>query len=244
MADFGDIMKYKLEVDGLCNGEKFRVDGEGFTDMTTGMHKIKAYCPEGTKLPMSWVAIGPVLQYGSMAFVKYDHGIKDWFKEQLTTGNQAGYKQERKFIFHSGGTFTANHFITRDGDTIFNKLTLTVEGFDPNGAVMSDNILSIETGIQMCSPDNGGMRALCSFYMNRKDGGIETASSDSLYTVPGRLPENYGVMPVHHGCIVKLSHSKDCSDLRDHIVGEEYIRGFNPEKSIQNMLQMSRSAQL
>jgi len=240
MADFGDMMKYILEVDGVCNGEKFRIDGEGFTDMATAQHKIKAYCPEGTKLPLSWIALGPLLQYGTMAFVKYDHGIKDWFKENISTG----YTQVRKFNFHSGGTFVAEHKIHKDGDTVFNKINLTVEGFDPNGAVMTDNILSVETGIQMCSPDNGGMRTLTSYYMNRKDGGIETASSDCYFHVPGRLPENYGVMPQHHACIVKLSHSKDCSDTRDHIVGEEYIRGFDPEKAIHSMIRQSRSVPL
>ena len=40
--------------------------------------------------------------------------------------------------------------------------------------------------------------------MIRKDGGLESASSDVLYQVPGRKPEDFGVMPQHHGCIVKV----------------------------------------
>jgi len=233
---FGEYMKYKVEVDGTFNGEPFRVDGEGYTDMTTGLHKVKSCCPEGTKLPMSWIAFSPVLQYGTMAFVKYDAGIKDWFKEQFPTG----YEQTRKYEFKSGGTINAHHVIYQDGDTLYNKMTLTAEGFDPNGAFCTDNILSLQTGINMCSPDNGGIRTLATFYMVRKDGGLETATHDCYFQVPGRKPENFGVMPQHHATIVKLSLSKDTSELRDHIVGEEYIRGFDPERSIQNMLRQSR----
>jgi len=229
---FKDYMKYVVEVDGTCNGKKFRVDGEGFADMTTGQHKMKAWCPEGTKLPLSWIAFGPVLQYGTMAFVKYDTGIKDWFKEQFPYG----YEQTRKFTFKHGGKINCEHVIYQNGDTIYNEITCTIDGFDPNGAVMKDNILSIQDGINMCSPDNGGIRALCAFSMKRKDGGLENATSDCYFYVPKRKPKNYGVMPPVHACIIKLSHSKDCSELRDHIVGEEYARGFDPEKSIENML--------
>jgi len=236
----GEYMKYKMKVDGTCDGKAFRVDAEGFADQATGLHKIKAYCPEGTKLPLSWTAFGPVMQYGTMAFAKYDHGIKDWFKAQFPTG----YEQTRKMDFHSGGSIKAKHVVYQDGDTIHNDVTCTVEGFDPNGAVMTDNILRIQNGINMISPENGGMRALCSFFMIRKDGGLENASSDVVYTVPGRKPEDFGVMPVHHGCIVKLTFSKDCSETRDHIVGEEYIRGFDPERSIQNMHRQNRIAPL
>jgi len=238
--NFGDHMKYILKVDGTCDGKPFRVDGEGFTEMATGLHKIKAYCPEGTKLPLSWMAFGPLMQYGTMAFVKYDNGIKDWFKEQMP----GGYEQIRKMDFHNGGCIKATHRVYQDGDTIHNDVTCTVDGFDKNGAVMTDNILRIENGINMVSPDNGGMRALCSFFMIRKDGGLENASMDVYYHVPGKKPENFGVMPQHHGCIIKLSHSKDCSETRDHIVGEEYIRGFCPERSVQNMLQQNRIAPL
>jgi len=237
---FGDYMNYVIKVDGTCNGKAFRVDGEGFADMNTGLHKVKAYCPEGTKLPLSWIAFGPIIQYGTMAFAKYDNGIKDWFKEQFP----GGYELARKMDFHNGGCIKAKHVVYQDGDIIHNDVTCTVEGFDPKGAVMTDNILSINNGINMINPENGGMRSLCSYFMNRKDGGIENSSSDVFYHVPGKKPENFGVMPQHHGCIVKLSHSKDCSELRDHIVGEEYIRGFDPERSIQNMHRQNRIAPL
>ena len=29
-----------LKVDGTCDGKAFRMDGEGFADQTTGLHKV------------------------------------------------------------------------------------------------------------------------------------------------------------------------------------------------------------
>ena len=91
-------------------------------------------------------------------FASYPNGLTHFTQECFPEG----FTIDRTVRFEGDGTMTSHHTYELDGNNITTRVTLSCDGFDPNGAVMKDelvDILTTESHIYPCG-DNA-VRQLC-----------------------------------------------------------------------------------
>ena len=111
-------------------------------------------------------------------FAQYPNGLTHFTRECFPEG----FTIDRTVRFEGDGTMTSHHSYELDGSNITTHVTLTCDGFDPNGAVMKDelvDILTTESHIYPCG-DNA-VRQLCTIVSLSRPHLLSSARLSSLY---------------------------------------------------------------
>jgi len=213
-AYFQNDMTFKTIIDGTVNGEKFTVVGDGTSKAPHGDFYVHAVCETG-RLPMSWKALCHILQYGQPAFGKYPNGLTHFCQEAFPEG----FTIDRTVRFEGDGTMTSHHTYELDGDCCISRVNLTCDGFDPNGAVMKDELRDIlTTESHMFPHGEKSIRQLCYIGFVKNDGDIMISHFDSIMTFCGNRKIQ---LPNPHFLTIVNKQMKDDSEKRDHIVQRE-----------------------
>jgi len=213
-ALFQNDMTYTQYINGTINGEAFTVLGEGTSKAPHGDFMVHATCTSG-KLPMSWKVLSHILQYGAPMFASYPNGLTHFTQECFPEG----FTIDRTVRFEGDGTMTSHHTYELDGNNITTRVTLSCDGFDPNGAVMKDelvDILTTESHIYPCG-DNA-VRQLCTIGFPKTDGDILIAWFEGKKTFNGSRKIK---LPNAHFITTTNKQMKDDSVKEDHIVQRE-----------------------
>jgi len=213
-AFFQNDMTYTQHIDGTLNGEKFTVQAEGTSQAPHGDFNVHATCTSG-KLPMSWKVICHILQYGFPMFGRYPNGLTHFTRECFPEG----FVIDRTVQFEGDGTMTSHHTYELDGDSIVSRVTLACDGFDPNGAIMKDELVDILTTESHIYPaGDNAVRQLCTIGFTKANGEILISWFDSKMTFNGsrKIP-----IPNPHFVTTTNRQMKDVACKDDHIVQRE-----------------------
>jgi len=213
-ALFQNDMTYKTIIDGDIGGEKFTVEGDGSSNAPHGDFNIHAVCTTG-KLPMSWKVLCHILQYGVPMFGAYPNGLTHFTRECFPEG----FTIDRTVRFEGDGTMTSHHTYELEGSCIITRVNLKMDGFDPNGAVVQDELVDILTTESHIFPSgNNAVRQMCYIGFKKTDGSILISHFDSRMTFNGsrKIP-----IPNPHFVTTTNRQMKDDSEKRDHIVQRE-----------------------
>jgi len=214
-ALFQGDMTYRTIIDGDIGGEKFQVIGDGTSKFPHGDFNVHAVCTTGT-LPMSWKVLCHILQYGVPMFGHYPNGLTHFTRECFPEG----FTIDRTVKFEGDGTMTSHHTYELDGSNITTRVNLTMDGFDPEGAVMKNELVDILTTESNIFPwDNNSVRQICTIgFPKANDAGILLAHFNSKMTFCGSRKIK---LPNPHFVTTTNRQMKDDSDKRDHIVQRE-----------------------
>jgi len=228
-ALFQGDMTYRTIIDGDIGGEKFQVIGDGVSKYPHGDFNIHAVCTTGT-LPFSWKVMCHVLQYGFPMFANYPNGLTHFTRECFPEG----FTIDRTVKFEGDGTMTSHHTYELDGSNIISRVTLTMDGFDPDGSVMKNELIDITTTEAHMFPwDKNSVRQICIMGFTRpNDENILLGHFNSKWTFNGsrkiKLPNPHFVTSTNR-------QMKDDSEKRDHIVQRE-IATARPAPNVTSMI--------
>merc|ERR1712033_44580 len=135
-------MTYKTFIEGDIGGEKFVVHGDGTSKAPHGDFNIHAVCMTG-KLPFSWKVLCHILQYGVPMFGSYPNGLTHFTRECFPEG----FTIDRTVRFEGDGTMTSHHTYELDGSNIISRVTLNMDGFDPDGSVMKNELIDVTSTV-------------------------------------------------------------------------------------------------
>jgi len=213
-AMFQNDMRYTQKIDGTVNGEKFSVLNEGKSKYPHGDFWTHATCTSG-KLPFSWKVLCHVLQYGVPMFGRYPNGLTHFTRESFPEG----FTIDRTVRFENDGTMTSHHTYEIEAAHISTNVTLTMDGFDPNGAVMQDGLVDILTTESHIYPSgDNAVRQLCTIGFEKTNGEILISWFDSKMTFNGSRKIT---LPNPHFVTTTNRQMKDDSCKDDHIVQRE-----------------------
>jgi len=213
-AMFQNDMRYTQWINGTVNGQKFSVLNEGKSKYPHGDFWTHATCTSG-KLPFSWKVLCHVLQYGVPMFGRYPNGLTHFTRESFPEG----FTIDRTVRFEGDGTMTSHHTYEIEANHITTRVTLTMDGFDPNGAVMQDGLVDILTTESHIYPSgDNAVRQLCTIGFEKTDGQILISWFDSKMTFNGSRKIT---LPNPHFVTTTNRQMKDDSCKDDHIVQRE-----------------------
>jgi len=213
-ALFQNDMTYKSLIEGDIGGEKFTVESNGTTKAPHGDFNTHAVCTSG-KLPFSWKVMSHILQYGFPMLANYPNGLTHFTRECFPEGITI----DRTVRFEGDGTMTSHHTYELDGSCITSRVSLQMDGFHPEGAVMKDELLDICTTESHMFPwGHNGVRQLCIIGYPKTDGSIQLSHFDGKITFNGSRKIK---QPNPHFITTSNRQMKDDSDKRDHIVQRE-----------------------
>merc|ERR1712002_909044 len=122
----------------------------------------------GGELPMSWISLASVFQYGFKIFCKKPCGVKNFYMECLKSG---GYKMTRTLEFADDGKIEADHTLTMDGAMVYSKVKVTASGFKENSPVLTDLQELLEANqTSVLDQDGKGLRCITQQTYIRKNG--------------------------------------------------------------------------
>jgi len=222
---FNKKIPYVMEMEAVVNGIKFTVHGKGTGDATTGAIEAKYVCTTG-ELPVPWASILSTMAYGVQCFTKYPDNIKDFYKSAMPEG----YTQERTISFENDGTFKTRAVVTFERGSVYNRVTLTGEGFKKDGHVLRKNYtFTCPSNIIYVLPDKANNGIRCAFnkvYELKGDAGHQVASHSQ---VNRPLANGHVDIPIYHHLSTHNKFSKDQDDKRDHMCLTEVVRAVDLE---------------
>nr|AXX69743.1 fluorescent protein 5 [Olindias formosus] len=222
-ALFAKPMTSKTDIDGVINGKKFHVVGEG-SSPGGGDFKIHAYCATG-KLPMSWVVMGSPLQYGFHMFSYYPEDMVHYFQECFPEG----YTLTRSLSFENDGTLTTHHNYKLVGNCVKAKVILNGQGFRPDGPTMTDGFVEQYPSQVQIYPHGVGIRLLSDIVFVKKDGSTQISHQDCTVIPVGETSGTRKIpLPKFHFLYIQILQSKDANDQRDHVVQREISKANDP----------------
>jgi len=221
---FDKKMPYVMEMEAVVNGIKFTVHGKGTGDATTGTIDAKYVCTTG-ELPVPWASILSTMAYGVQCFTKYPDHIKDFYKSTMPEG----YTQERTISFENDGTYKTKAVVTFERGSVYNRVTLTGEGFKEDGDIMRKNFtFACPSSVVYVLPDkaNNGIRGAYNTVFEL-EGGAHNVASHSQVNRP--LADGPVDIPIYHHLSVHTKFSKDQDDKRDHVCAVEVANAVDLE---------------
>merc|ERR1719348_2254350 len=97
-----------------------------------------------------------------------------------------GVTIDRTVRFENDGTMTSHHTYELDGPHIAAHVTVTMEGFNPDGAVMKDELTDIMTTEAHMFPwQHNALRQMWIVGYPKTDGGLQIAQFDATFTFNG-----------------------------------------------------------
>merc|ERR1719494_1795660 len=149
-------------------------------------------------------------------FGHYPNGLTHFTRECFPEG----FTIDRTVKFEGDGTMISHHTYELDGSNITTRVNLTMDGFDPEGAVMKNELVDICTTESHIFPwDNNSVRQICTIgFPKANDAGILLAHFNSKMTFCGSRKIK---LPNPHFVTTTNRQMKDDSDKRDHIVQRE-----------------------
>jgi len=216
---FQNDLCLKVFVEGDIDGKQFKVVGQGTSKAPHSEKVIHAYCETG-KLPLSWNAISHTLLYGFPQLSNYPAGLTNFGQECYPEG----LTMDRTVDFEGDGKLQSHHEFELEENTITSRVKISGSGFDPNGAIMKNELVDLLATQQHVYPWEGkSVRQLVIVGYHKKDGGILLGRHDTTVTFLGTRNVK---LPNPHFVTYSVRHMKDDSDERDHIVMREITKPF------------------
>ena len=100
----------------------------------------------------------PSIKFLFRCFARYPNGITHFAQECFPEG----FTVDRTVRYEDDGTMTSHHTYELDGSRVISRVTVQCEDFDPEGAIMNDEIVGIlSTNSHMFPSGDNAVRQLC-----------------------------------------------------------------------------------
>nr|AAK62982.2 green fluorescent protein [Montastraea cavernosa] len=208
MSVIKPIMEIKLRMQGVVNGHKFVIKGEGEGKPFEGTQTINLTVKEGAPLPFAYDILTSAFQYGNRVFTKYPDDIPDYFKQTFPEG----YSWERIMAYEDQSICTATSDIKMEGDCFIYEIQFHGVNFPPNGPVMQKKTLKWEPSTEKMYVRDGVLKGDVNMALLLEGGGHYRCDFRSTYKAKKRVQ-----LPDYHFVdhrIEILSHDNDYNTVK------------------------------
>uniref|UniRef100_UPI002888F8E1 CsiFP4 chain A n=1 Tax=Clytia TaxID=13436 RepID=UPI002888F8E1 len=220
---FQKPIPFVVQFEGDINGKKFSVAGKGIGDANSGKFEGKHICTTGD-LPISWGAIACLLQYGMPCFAKYPNDVPDYIKSTFPEG----FQRESLVEFGNDGRYIAKQKVTLENGIIYNRGTITGDGFNENGKIMRRELQDkVAPMLTYYYPEDDGLKCIFNQLINGNNEDFQEVKMSQKITPLSDGPTAPRKLHYQH---ITLDLRKDSSEAADHIVITENAKAVSAEK--------------